>query len=147
MPIPLNGGPFTGPEPLQSIADLIRGVHQCLVAEISFDGDPISTGATTANSDKLAQRNLSIDFSDNPGSTATHRVQHSFTIRPTAAALAAGQRPDELMIRWGATPLGAVGTLYLPGVSGSNIIQMADRLYTRHSLTLTDPHSVVMPVT
>jgi hypothetical protein len=145
-PVPADGGPFTGPAPLQSIADLIRGVHQCLVAEISFDSDPILTGATTANSDKLAQRNLSIDNSDNPGSADTHRVQHSFTIRPTAANLPPEQHPSELMIRWGGTPRGSVGTLYLPSVSGSEIIRLADRLYSRHSLTLPDPHSIRMPV-
>jgi hypothetical protein len=39
-------GPFSGPN-LESIADLIRGTHQCLVAEINFDLDPIPTGATT----------------------------------------------------------------------------------------------------
>lgn len=147
MPVPPDGGPFTGPAPLQSIADLIRGVHQCVVAEIAFDPDPIAVGATTADSDKLAQRNLSIDYSDNPGSAETHRVQHSFTIRPTAANLAPGQRPDELMIQWGATPIGTVGTLYLPGVSGSEIMRLADRLYSHNSLTLSDPHSIVMRVT
>jgi hypothetical protein len=147
MPVPLDGGPFTGPAPLQSIADLIRGVHQCLVAEISFDPDPIPTGATTANSDKLAQRNLSIDHSDNPGSAETHRVQHTFTIRPTVANQTPGQHPDELMIQWGATPIGSSATLYLPGVSGSEIIRLADRLYSRHSLTLADPHSIATRVT
>jgi hypothetical protein len=146
-PIPNDGGPFTGVTPLQSIADLIRGTHQCLVAELSFDLDPIPAGVTTANSDKLAQRNLSIDQSDNPGSTDTHRVQHSFSIRPTASNLPAGQHPSELMIRWGGTPLGSVGTLYLPGVPGSEIINLADRLYSRHALALADPHSIQITVT
>jgi hypothetical protein len=142
MPFPVDGGPFTGPEPLQSIADLIRGVHQCLVAEIAFDLDPIPTGATTANSDKLAQRNLSIDHSDNPGSIDTHRVQHTFTFRPTAVNPGPGKHPDELMIRWGTTPRGTVATFYLPDVSGSEIIRLADHLYSRHSLTLADPHTI-----
>jgi hypothetical protein len=137
---------LAGPAPLQSIADLIRGVHQCLVAEIAFDPDPIPTGATTANSDKLAQRNLSIDHSDNPGNIDTHRVQHTFTIRPTAATLAPGRRPDELMIQWGSTPRGTSGTLYLPGLSGAEIIRMADRLYSRHWLSLADPNSIRMVV-
>lgn len=146
-PTPLDGGPFTGPAPLQSIADLIRGVHQCLVAEIAFDSDPILAGASTGNSDKLAQRNLSIDHSDNPGSADTHRVQHTFTIRPTDPKLAPKLHADELMIRWGATPAGTLATLYLPSVSGAEIIRQADRLYSRHSLTLADPHSVRMRVT
>jgi hypothetical protein len=140
-------GPFTGPAPLQSIADLIRGTHQCLVAEINFDLDPIQPGATTANSDKLAQRNLAIDHSDNPGAADTHRVQHTFTIRPTTAAPLPKQGPDELMIDWGTTPLGTIGTLYLPGVSSSEIMRLADRLYTRNRLTASDPYSVKMEVT
>jgi L-Lysine epsilon oxidase N-terminal/L-lysine epsilon oxidase C-terminal domain len=147
MPTPVDGGPFTGPAPLQSIADLIRGVHQCLVAEIAFDPDPIPTGATTANSDKLSQRNLAIDHSDNPGAVETHRVQHSFQIRPTAANLPANQHPSELMIRWNGTPRGSTGTLYLPGVAGAAVIDLADRLYSRHALKLADAHSIEMPVT
>jgi hypothetical protein len=140
-------GPFTGPSPRQSIADLIRGTHQCLVAEINFDLDPISPGATTASSDKLAQRNLAIDHSDNPGAPDTHRVQHTFTIRPTTARPLSKQGPDELMIDWGTTPSGTVGTLYLPGASAEQVMQLADRLYTRNRLKAIDGHSVQMEVT
>lgn len=140
-------GPFTGPDPLQSIADLIRGTHQCLVAEINFSLDPIPVGSTTAACDRLAQRNLSIDHSDNPGATDTHRVQHTFTIRPTTSTPAPGQGPDELMIEWGDTPRGTVATLYLPGVNANQVIQLADRLYTRNRLTLHDSSSVQVEVT
>jgi hypothetical protein len=140
-------GPFTGPEPLQSIADLIRGTHQCLVAEINFDPDPIPVGSTTAACDRLAQRNLSIDHSDNPGATDTHRVQHTFTIRPTTSIPAPGQGPDELMVDWGNTPRGTVATLYLPGVNANQVMQLADRLYTRNRLKLLDSSSVQVEVT
>ncbi len=140
-------GPFTGPEPLQSIADLIRGTHQCLVAEINFYPDPIPVGSTTAGCDRLAQRNLSIDHSDNPGATDTHRVQHTFTIRPTTPTPAPGQGPDELMIDWGDTPRGTVAALYLPGVNANQVMQLADRLYTRNRLTLLDSSSVQVEVT
>jgi hypothetical protein len=51
------------------------------------------------------------------------------------------------MIQWGATPIGSNATLYLPGVSGSEITRLADRLYSRHSLTLADPHSIATRVT
>jgi hypothetical protein len=146
QPMPVNG-PFTSAAPLQSIADLIRGTHQCLVAEINFDLDPISVGATTASSDKLAQRNLAIDHSDNPGAPDTHRVQHTFTIRPTTAKPLPKQGPDELMIDWGTTPNGTIGTLYLPGISASEVIQLADRVYSRNSLKAVDNHSVQMQVT
>lgn len=139
-------GPFTGPDPLQSIADLIRGTHQCLVAEINFDPDPIPAGSTTA-CDRLAQRNLSIDHSDNPGAADTHRVQHTFTIRPTTSTPAPRQGPDELMIDWGSTPHGTVATLYLPGVNANQVMQLADRLYTRNRLKLHDSSSVQVEVT
>jgi hypothetical protein len=123
--------PFSGPN-LESIADLIRGTHQCLVAEINFDLDPIPTGATTGNSDKLAQRNLSIDHSDNPGAADTHRVQHTFTIKPTTLKPQPRQGPDELMIDWGNTLPGTVSSLYLPGVTAAQIMDLADRLYARN---------------
>ncbi|MFL9898024.1 LodA/GoxA family CTQ-dependent oxidase [Paraburkholderia fungorum] len=146
-PAPENGGPFTGPDPLQSIADLIRGTHQCLVAEINFDLDPIAVGATTASSDKLAQRNLSIDHSDNPGAADTHRVQHSFSIRPTTMTPAPKQGPDELMIHWGTAPLGTAATLYLPGVSAAEIMRLADRLYTRNRIKAVGENSIQLDVT
>ena len=41
-------------------------MHQCLVAEVSFAGNPIPAGATPASNDNLAQRNLVIDESANP---------------------------------------------------------------------------------
>ena len=146
QPSPADG-PFAGPSPLQSIADLIRGTHQCLVAEVNFDLDPIPVGATTASSDKLGQRNLCIDYSDNPGAPETHRVQHSFSIRPTTAIPLPKQGPDELMIDWGATPHGTVGSLYLPGVSASEVIALGDRLYSLNRLKAADPHTVQMTVT
>jgi hypothetical protein len=138
-------GPFSGPE-LRSIADLIRGTHQCLVAEINFDLDPIAPGASTASSDKLAQRNLAIDHSDNPGAAETHRVQHTFSIRPTTSTPQQGQGPDELMIDWGTTPAGTLGTLYLPGVNASEILRLSDRLYTRNRLKAVDAYSVQVEV-
>jgi hypothetical protein len=146
-PSPLDGGPFTGPAPLQSVADLIRGTHQCLVAEINFDLDPIPVGATTGSSDKLAQRNLAVDYSDNPGEPNTHRVQHSFSIRPTTLTPSLRQGPDELMIDWGGTPVGTLVTLYLPGVSATEIMRLADRLYSRNTLTATEANSVQLEVT
>jgi hypothetical protein len=140
-------GPFAGPAPLQSIADLIRGTHQCLVAEINYDPDPIAVGTTTASSDKLAQRNLCIDHSDNPGGPNTHQVQHTFTIRPTTSSPLPKQGPDELMIDWGNAPHGTVGTLYMPGVSAFEVMRLADRLYTRNRLTAADASTLQMEVT
>nr|MDP9120443.1 LodA/GoxA family CTQ-dependent oxidase [Acidobacteriota bacterium] len=82
-PMPLDGPWSSG---LKSIQELIRGEHQCLVAEVFFKDDPIAGGATPASSDKLSQRNLAILQSDNPGSLATHTVQHTFQIKATGVA-------------------------------------------------------------
>jgi hypothetical protein len=49
-------GPWTGTESLNGAVAVAP--HQCLVAEIRYDDTPIPTGADTANSDKLAQRNI-----------------------------------------------------------------------------------------
>jgi len=78
---PTSDGHFTGRLP---ISQLVRGHHQCLVAEIYFQPggfDPIPAGATPASSDRLAQRNLAIVESDNPGGPDTHTIQHTFLLK------------------------------------------------------------------
>jgi hypothetical protein len=129
-------GPYT---PVQSIQDAIRGKHQCLVAEIHLDPpEPqIATGATTADSDKLAQRNLNI-----VGVASPHQVPVTFDIKPTRSPLAPGQMPDELMIDWGQVPAGSTGSIYLPGLSAAGILGMADKLYTVHGLSSSDAHTI-----
>jgi len=49
-------GPWAGTESLNGVVAVAP--HQCLVAEIRFDDTPVPNGATTATSDKLAQRNI-----------------------------------------------------------------------------------------
>ncbi len=76
-------GPFTGSS-LLSIQQSIKGIHQCLVAEIFWPaGVPIHSQATPASSDRLAQRNLSINPISNPGWPDAHTVQHTFTVKPS----------------------------------------------------------------
>lgn len=53
---PLWDGPWPGTESLNGVVAVAP--HQCLIAEIRFDDTPIPIGATTATSDKLAQRNI-----------------------------------------------------------------------------------------
>src|SRR5207248_1678301 len=126
-PAPVPDGPYT--DTRASIYDLIRDQHQCLVAEIFQWPDTVSRGDTPATSDKLAQRNLCIVASDNPGSRATHTVQHTFEIRAPGGnrgldvELAGGGRAprevplyDELLIRWGNLPRATRATLYLPSI-------------------------------
>ena len=142
QPSPPDGGPFNGT--LQSIANLIRGTHQCIVAEIRFDPDPITqVGISTASSDKLSQRNLSIDNSNNPGNPVTRRVQHSFAIHPTTSNPAPQQGPDELMITWGNTPLGTVATLYMPGVRAADVLALAGRNFNLQTLEGVDDHTIL----
>jgi len=72
-------GGFSSGE-VQSIRSLMTDAHQCMVVEVHYDGDPTATGETPASSDNLAQRNLMILYTDNPGDALTHTVQHSFEI-------------------------------------------------------------------
>ncbi len=71
-------GGFTGSDPTQSLPTLMLDHHQCMVVEINYDGDPTTIGDTPAVSDNLAQRNLMILTTDNPGAPITHSVEHSF---------------------------------------------------------------------
>ena len=131
-------GPFTGP--LESIQEaVIRGGHQCLVAEINLDPPALqlAPGATPALSDKLAQRNVSII-----GVASPHLVPLTFDIKPTAAALPPNKLPDELMIDWSNLPVGSVASIYLPGTSADGILSMANRFYTQHGLSRVDAHTL-----
>ena len=76
---PSGNGPFPGGQCV-SVRNVLRGQHQCMVAEIFFAGDPTDTNQTPGSSDNLAQRNLLIIETDNPGLEATHTVQHSFDL-------------------------------------------------------------------
>jgi hypothetical protein len=76
-------GPFTGS--VNSIQQLMLGTHHCMVAEI-FTGvspDPIAHNASPSSSDRLAQRNLVLVQSGNPGWPATHTVQTTFVVKPS----------------------------------------------------------------
>ncbi|MFI5394243.1 MAG: M14 family metallopeptidase [Candidatus Binatia bacterium] len=140
LPDPNSPASAAGPYPaVQSVQEAIRGKHQCLVAEINLDPpEPqIATSATPATSDKLAQRNLTI-----VGVASPHQVPLTFEIKPTRASLPPGQAPDELMIDWGQVPAGSQASIYLPGTSAKTILEMADRMYTRHGLSISDVHTL-----
>ena len=134
-------GPFIT-TPRQSIQDLVRNRHQCLVAEIAFDEAPIPPGATPGSSDKLAQRNISIVDSSNPGDFASHRIPNAFDIEPTRPQRAPDELPDELMIDWGNTPIGSLATLYLPGLNTQEILTLAVEMYRSHRLIYIDDHTL-----
>lgn len=137
-----SDGPFFGDTPLtrpRPIQELVRGVHQCLVAELRFQPgteDPIPGQAGPGQSDRLAQRNLMVVESDNPGSAGSRTVAHTFELSastysppgypvgaplgllrlvgqgaaPQGMAVTHGRRfpwPDELLFRWGTIPRGS----------------------------------------
>src|SRR5439155_7092816 len=99
-------------------------------------------GDTPGSSDNLAQRNLAIVESDNPGGTEAHTVAHTLSIRAwqrqparawiAAVELAAGQlragplAPHEyLFFRWGDLPEGTQATLYAPALPLDRVIALA----------------------
>jgi hypothetical protein len=138
----------------QPVQTWLAGTHHCLVAQIACDTAPIPTGAAQVtpspeNSDKLAQRNLQVTLSDNPGGPATHRIPQTLDVRPSPAGYAAdpAQMPDELMIDWGAVPVGAVARIYWPQVNAADVIRLADAHYAFHALETADQHTIQCKVT
>ena len=142
-PSPVDG-PFTGGG-LQTIQQLIRNAHQCLVAEIAFDPDPIPGGSTPGGSDKLAQRNLSIVASDNPGSPASHRIPDTFEVKRTPVFAELKSGPDELLVDSRAVPAGSEAQLFISGETADRILQLADERYVSHHLTKVDDHMLKFP--
>ncbi len=142
---PSSEGPFSGT--LLSVLELVRNQHQCLVAEIAFDsGDPIPTGATPFTSDKLAQRNLDLVPTANPGVITSRTVPSTFELKPTPANVTQPSHADELMIDWGHTPAGSRAQIYLPTVRADDIIAIANQRYSRAGITKVDDHTIAMPV-
>ena len=162
---PTHDGPFDDgddPDGLRSIQELMRGLHQCLVAEIHYTLDPIPGGATPGSSDNLAQRNILFDDSDNPGGFSAHLVHHTFELKPSPfsfaqAALAEGAgggsaigsarlASDELVIVWGELPRDALVTLYMPQVDAREIVAAAGRRLAPPNLRASSDGSVTFRV-
>jgi hypothetical protein len=122
----------------KSIQDMVRGEHQCLVSEIAFLPAQAQPNSTPSNSDKLAQRNLSIVESANPGLDFSRRIPQTFEIQPTLSKL----EHDELMIDWGDVPVGSMATVYLPGIDSREILKLASRKYRHHRLKRIDEHTI-----
>lgn len=134
---PLDG-PFTdlANPPLPIGQAIARNLHQCLIVEIAFDPVTIPPGADTADSDKLAQRNLAWS----PVGSA-HALS-TFEIRPTDPSLPAGAKPDELMIDWGGLPADSHADIYLSAASADEVIALASRLYASHPFERVDAHTI-----
>jgi hypothetical protein len=138
-----DGGNVIDGKPVQA---WLNGNHHCLVAQIAFDDAPVIPGVRPEASDKLAQRNLQVTHSDNPGPASAHRIPQTFNIRPTAAGTPARQ-VDELMIDWGDVPVGAIGSIYWPQVLASDVLALARTLYRTHELSAADAHTIQCKVT
>jgi hypothetical protein len=158
---PLHPSPPDGPFAAGrlSIQEHIWGKHQCLIAEVYYPPDAIPDQATPGSSDQLAQRNLLIVDSDNPGEVDSHVVAHPFLIgarraplriaaaaRPaiheTAVALPQGEGVDELMIRWGNLPRTSDMEVYVPGTTAEEILHEAALLMDNPALESVDDHTV-----
>jgi len=126
------------------------GTHHCLVAQIAYDNAPLlfQSGVATnpGNTDKLAQRNLQITLSGNPGPVSTHRIPQAFDTRPSLPFLDANgavlNPPDELMIDWGNTPAGAKAQIYWPEVAAADVLALASRLYGTNLLSAVDANTI-----
>jgi len=140
-PAPADG-PWTSGR--KTIQELITNAHQCLVAEIAYDGDPIKDGATPGGSDKLAQRNLSIVKSANPGEAASRRIANVFDLWP-ATLKPAEAAPDELLIEWGNVPAGTTATIYIPEIDAAQIVGLAGKATRRSALSQLDGQTVNVP--
>jgi Pro-kumamolisin, activation domain len=137
-------GPFTGS--LNTVSQVLdRGGHQCIVVQIVDDEAPIIDNATPGTSDKIAQRNLAFTTVANPGLSDSRLALHTFEIRPSPFTYNSDERPDELMIDWGNVPDGSVAFIYLPAVQAADVLDLADKMYTTHSLSATDAHTLQCP--
>jgi hypothetical protein len=134
---------------------MLPGTHHCLVAQIAFDGTPIinSNGITLSpeNTSLLAQRNLQVTSSGNPGGPAAHRVPQTFDLRPstrTAEPISTlAGRPDELVIDWGGIPHGSTASIYWPEAAAIDVVRLTNVLYTSNPFQAADAHTITWTVT
>lgn len=144
--VPSDPGSIDGPfdastrEAIQAAFN--RDLHQCLVAEISYDPITIPDNDTPQYSAWLAQRNLGFLQAPNPGIASSRRALSTFDIRPTSPSLPAALPPDELMIDWASLPAGSTASIYLPAVSANDIMATAAAMYGRQPFTRIDDHTL-----
>ena len=128
------------------IVKAFPGDHHCLVAQIAYDNAPIenigSSIASPETSDKLAQRNLQVTPSDNPGPGIAHRIPQTFDTLFTAITEDHPRFPDELMIDWGNVPPRSIARIYWPQVSAKEIISLATTIYSTHFLSVSDTFTI-----
>lgn len=144
---PTKPSPADGPwsSGRKTVQELIKNAHQCLVAEIVYDPDPIATGATPGGSDKLAQRNLSIVSSANPGDPASRRIPNVFELWPAPSTVGGASAPDELLIDWGNVPVGTSATIYIPEIDSAQIVALARGRGRSSAIAQVDGQTITLP--
>lgn len=172
---PVSPGSSDGPWLLadcRSIQELMRGRHQCLVAEIYFEPDATDPGRTPGTSDNLSQRNVAFLFTDNPGGPDAHSCLHTFEVKPSSlpslppgvaveavlpgagelapaatgfvTAIHGGKRfrPDELFFRWHNLPDDTEVTLYFSDIETDEVARLAALRLSPPAFTIVDKHTV-----
>ncbi|WP_461481748.1 hypothetical protein [Porticoccus sp.] len=139
-PTPLSG------DPAISLSDQLMGEHQCIVAQIEYSGTPIPDGAKPSTSDKLAQRNLAMSAVANPGLDASRMALHTFEIEAAPGPITETLPPDELLLEWlGGAPDGIYTRVYIPSWNAREVVELADRIYPRHGISVDGEHTVIVP--
>ena len=142
----------------QEMVQLIAGYHQCLVAEINYEDDPIQLGQTPFTTDNLAQRNLAMVSVANPGlEDITRTAQTSVDIKPsdtpthTLLNPPTGQgssvtsqrfRADTLVFSRNNLPAGTIVELYLPDVSIDEVLALSTLRHGPSVLERVDDHTL-----
>lgn len=142
----------------KSIQEILKGEHQCLVAEIDYALDPIPQGATPGANENLSQRNLIINAAPNPANAATRVIAHTLELAPSKTpavippALAPGATasarmvPDELVFTWGNIPRGSQVTLYMPDVDLDEVMAMVALRPGAPMVARVDAHTLRLTV-
>jgi hypothetical protein len=131
---------------------LAASAHNCIVAQIAYADAPIENTngviESPENSDMLAQRNLQITPSGNPGFPATHRIPQTFDTRPSPppGSQYLTDYPDELMIDWRNTPQGSTAEIYWPQVDATDVLDLAAKLYPSSSLAASGSYTITCTV-
>jgi len=144
--------------PPQEMVQLIAGYHQCLVAEINYQDDPIQPGQTPFTTDNLAQRNLATVSVANPGlEDITRTAQTSVDIKPSDTptqtllqpAIGPGSsvpsqrfRADTLVFSRNTLPVGTIVELYLPDVSIDEVLALSTLRHGPSVLERVDEHTL-----
>jgi hypothetical protein len=150
LPASVVGFDPNGPFPvasLQSVSELLGNQHQCLVAEIAYDPDPIPEGYVPTFSGPLAQRNLSLGPVANPGEEASRRASNTFLVQTTASRSSV-LSADQLMFDWTNMPEGSRASIYWPSVRVEEVVELAELAYANATLgwSIQDKHTFSMPV-